>query len=379
MERLQYRRQVLEAFGASDTVLEELLAYNAPAPFSLEAFRQCSWPLQDQASVTAWRDYYEDAARVGVASALCRPIPHLLFPIESGMGESGAYKKATRQGVLPTSRKGVTWRAPEKLELFLHQSPTGAIPVVVAGHREDFCTLVRAIGHRNEPVEVPASMGAIVYNGFNNWDRIRRIRDQWTLENAESARRGGWPQYFKTTIVPDKALYKDQFIILGRTPYSDVPAHVMGCSPEIWLERSLALRLAHECAHLVTKRVWGFMRINMHDELLADYYGLVQAMGEFKAEWFCRFVGLEEYPRYRSGGRMENYCGSPRLSEDAFKVECAVVYHAAHHAEAFFVRHRSELLAPGGLIRALAALSSLTLEEMACETGPDRLSAALPE
>lgn len=45
----------------------------------------------------------------------------------------------------------------------------------------------------------------------------------------------------------------------------------------------------------------------MLDELIADYAGIVAAWGRYRADWFLRFVGLEDYPRYREGGRLQNY------------------------------------------------------------------------
>jgi hypothetical protein len=50
-----------------------------------------------------------------------------------------------------------------------------------------------------------------------------------------------------------------------------------------------------------TRRVFGSMRNNMLDELIADYIGIIEAMGTYQADWFLRFVGLEDFPMVRGG------------------------------------------------------------------------------
>ena len=49
------------------------------------------------------------------------------------------------------------------------------------------------------------------------------------------------------------------------------------------------------------------MRTHLLDELLADFMGIVAARGKYDPSWQLLFLGLEDYPRYRPGGRLENY------------------------------------------------------------------------
>ena len=69
--------------------------------------------------------------------------------------------------------------------------------------------------------------------------------------------------------------------------------------------------MEHECAHYLTKRVTGSMSNNLLDELLADYVGIVAAAGTYRGDWALEFLGLEDYPAYRNGARLQNYRGSP--------------------------------------------------------------------
>ncbi|MDT3702963.1 MAG: hypothetical protein ROZ36_07965 [Thermincola sp.] len=136
-------------------------------------------------------------------------------------------------------------------------------------------------------------------------------------------------------IDPQKELYQDKFIILSDGPYSAVPAESLGLSEEEWRRLSLIIRREHECTHYFTRRLFSAMRNNLLDELIADYMGIVSAVGSFRADWFLRFVGLEHYPQYRTGARLENYRGDPPLSDGAFKILWTLVKLAAERLEAY--------------------------------------------
>lgn len=75
-----------------------------------------------------------------------------------------------------------------------------------------------------------------------------------------------------------------RFIILSDGFYSAVQASELGLSSEEWKEASLIIRREHEYAHYFTRRVFSSMRNNMLDELIADYMGITQAMGTYRAE-----------------------------------------------------------------------------------------------
>nr|WP_194085697.1 hypothetical protein [Methylomusa anaerophila] len=108
------------------------------------------------------------------------------------------------------------------------------------------------------------------------------------------------------------------------------------------------------------------MRNNILDELIADYIGIVAA-GHYEAGWFLRFTGLENYPLYRDGGRLEIYRGNPSLSDEAFRVLQTLVKRAAENLARFDRENRMHLHKPAGQTALLAALTRLTLEELAGE------------
>ena len=96
-------------------------------------------------------------------------------------------------------------------------------------------------------------------------------------------------------------------ILLGRAPYSNVPSQQLGLEEELWLERSFRLRLAHECVHYETLRLFGDMQNHALDEIVADAIGQIVAFGNFSAERQRLFFGLGKGTG-RCTGRLSFYC-----------------------------------------------------------------------
>ena len=70
--------------------------------------------------------------------------------------------------------------------------------------------------------------------------------------------------------------------------------------------------------HLFVHRVFGVMRTHVFDEIVADFIGLARTFGTYRPDLALRFFGLEGYPQYRAGGRLEVYRPDPPLSEGAW-------------------------------------------------------------
>jgi hypothetical protein len=364
-----FRADVLRAHGARGDEIGELLAYTENA-FAPADAGDADLPLPDEPFAAAWDGYAARAGEIGVFPALREVLPQLRFPVRAGVSSSDEYRAATLRGeAAEDAEGGVEMVDPEGLSLFLHPTPAGRIPVVVARAREDFVALVRAITRKNEPDAIPDSMGACIVGGYNNWDRVARLRRAWEAENPQSASVGGWGSHFRSEVVPRKELYQDRFILLSRGPYSAVPAADLGLDDEAWIEKSLAIRLEHECAHYFTRRVFGSMRNSLHDELIADYQGIRAAEGRYRADWFLRFMGLEAFPAYRPGGRLQNYRGQPPLSEAAFRVLQALLKSAAETLEIVDALRPAAPADPREAGRALRALTGLALEELASPDG----------
>jgi len=372
------RARVLGRFEARPEHIPELLAYNS------NDFRRdllacpVRLPLASEPHVEAWEGYASDACREGVFQVLARVLVQLHFPISEGLSQTEGYRAATLRGQ-PVwqirEASGLRLAESDRLELQLHRSYAGPIPVIMVRNPDDFRLLVQALTMRNEPGLVPDSMGACIVAGYNNWDRIGRLREAWEEANPGSNGELEWKVEFRR-LIPQKELYQDRFIILSDNPYSGVPGSKLGISTEEWRTLSLRIRLEHECAHYLTRRLLSRMKNNILDELIADYCGIVAAAGEYRAKWFLTFLGLEDFPEYREGGRLQNYRGEPPLSDGAFRVLQRLVKAAAENLEEFHGRHTPGSCDKQIAMRVAFALTRLTMEELAGRDAQQRLATA---
>jgi len=355
----QLRADVLCSLGASPAACAELLTYNTPS-FTVPKAGSLSYPMDDEAFVPVWREYAALARTNGFA-ALSEVFAQLTFPIQEGISSTPEYIDVVQNGLArKVANKVSPLESPEAVRIDIYRGLAGAIPVITTSNRSDFASLVRIFGRRNEPVPIPASMGATFVSGYNNWDRLRRSIGPTSPANNED----GFPAFNDPKREP--MLFKDRFIILSSsTPYSGVDAGSLHLPENKWLHLSFLIRREHEYTHYFTKRVMHSCRNRIHDELLADYAGLKAAIGQFRADWFLRFLGLEGYPQYRTGGRMENYRGNPRLTDGAFAVLQRLTIEAALNVERF---DRESVKGSAGT-SVLMTLASYSLEQMASPCG----------
>jgi len=377
------RRAVLRSFGAGPAEAEELLRYNANA-FVVPA-APCALPLPDEPFVREWDEYAADAARRGAVPVLRERLPQLRFPIAAGISATEAYRAATRRGIAsPPDAPPLAWCAPDGVTLFVRRAAGGRIPVLLVEDRRDFVSLVRALTARNEPVPVPASQGAAMIAGYNNWSRIADLRAAFERGEAlpglsdgvaPATRWRSWDEAF-AAIRERPRLYQDHFVLLSSGPYSGVDGRELGVTAEAWRRLSCTIRLEHECAHYFTRRVFGSMRNALLDELMADYVGIAAAVGRYRADWFLRIMGLEVEGSCRPGGRIENYRrygDLPPLSDGAFAVLHALVRCAAAHLQEADTSLGADVRGVVGRARMVTALAMSTLEELAAPGAAARL------
>lgn len=370
---IKAKRAILEAYTTETTVIEELRQYTANKflepirDFDIENFN-----IVDELYITDWERYFEESKEKGVFETLKKYLVQLQFPISEDISQSLEYRGATLKGV-ETSRMnsaiGLQLKCPSGFELLIHNSIAGKIPVLLISNDQDFVSIIQALTYKNDPVSIPQSMGAAMINGLNNWDRIRQLKKNWLKENPF----GNWNMEFAQNVVPNKPLYQDKLIVLSKKTYSGVHANSLGLSKEEWIQKSIKIRLEHECAHFFTLKLFGKMANNMHDELIADYMGISETLGVFKKDWFLRFLGLENYPIYRNGGRLQNYLGEPKLSEAAEIVLRTIMKAAANNVEIFDnllgITHKNT-----ERLKRLLAICSLNLLEIASVSGVRKLT-----
>ena len=340
-------------------------------------------PMPDEPSVAAWRHYADLAANAdaGIWPVLQARLPQLRFPIDESVPGSEAYRKAVRRGDLADApAAGLSLSNPDALTLTIHPTPAGHIPVLEPGGRDDFVTLLQALTKRNAPEPIPDSVGACIVGGFNNWDRVAQHRAAWEAETGFTAATNpdAWQRHFKATIVPNKPLYQDRFMILSDGPYSNLHGPEIGLEPTTWREKSRTVRLEHECTHYVTRRICGSMRNNVHDELIADYCGLVAAFGRFHSRTFQAFMGIDGDGHIRDEGRIQLYRGNPPLSDTAFAALGRLLTRAADHLSGIHDRVVGGPFANfAQRTRIVLALTQTPVQTLAAADGGRRVDEAL--
>ena len=308
-EKYAFLRDIVK----EEQAINELLVYSKNK-FILD--KQKTNTLLEDSYVDTWKKYYEESKKTGVFETLKKYIVQLQFPVQKGISKTEAYINSTLRGKNNLNKSGLKLNQLDTLKLEIHKSAlAGNVPVLIISDDEDFNTLVCALSNKNEPKELPKSMGASFINGINNWDRIHQLKADWLQGNST----GNWSLYFKENILPKPHLFKDKLIILSTKEYSGIKNESIGVSKNTWKSSSLIIRREHECAHLFTLKYYGTMANNMHDEIIADYAGITKVLGHFNKDWFLNFIGLENYPKYRKGGRLENYQGKNKLSNEAFE------------------------------------------------------------
>jgi hypothetical protein len=361
------RIQFLQSLGADLATAQELIAYNG-RQFDVSTDKdESSSALLPEPHIKAWRSYADEAERNGVFTTLQRRLVQLQFPIRAGISQTKSYLAATRRGVSTDGMieaSGLELSNPDKLELKIHDSLAGPIPVLIAAGRDDFVALLQALTSRNEPVPIPDSMGAMMVANFNNWDRILTMREKWHTEHPNDISGEAWECEFRHKVIPNKTSYQDKFIILSDGSYSGVAAAEMGLTEVQWRELSRTIRLEHECTHYFTRRCFGSAQNHILDELVADYRGITVALGRFRADWFLRFMGLEKYPSYRNGGRLEIYRGDPPLSSKAFGLLRELVKRASENVERFDHEYADQLQTSQAQRRFLFALCRMRFDDL---------------
>ena len=148
----------------------------------------------------------------------------------------------------------VSFNSPGSAEIKIYFSFAGKIPVIYVRDTADFEQVVTNIAYKGVRPDNISATGASFIHG-------------------------------RTT----------RFMILSAKPYSNVPACELGLdADEDWAEKSLLLRRAHECTHFFTKQTYGVTNNILHDEIMADFIGMYETFGFYKAEWFLRFMGIIE-------------------------------------------------------------------------------------
>jgi hypothetical protein len=327
-----------------------------------------NWPLPDSHHVAWWRRLR--SGDESILDQIEKSLPQLSIPVRQGASRSTAYTEAVRHAVpldAAIRRENRAWNRPKALELGLHAHFAGTLPVLETPDRGDFLRLYRALAGRCEPIPVPDGVHAVYLSGLPNPGRARELRTAW--ESEYRGRADGWPNELARLQEEDGTWFYDELIVLHTSPYGDLGADQVdsGLSAQAWLERSSAVRREHESTHHATHRILGSFRLNLHDELLADFMGFTAALGTFRADWFLAAMGVQtlEIPK---GARFRYY--TTGLSENEHRTVLELVSLAATSLETLANQLPAEPLSRGSL---LLALSGFDLAGLGRDDLPERV------
>lgn len=191
---------------------------------------------------------------------------------------------------LPHGEKDIVLKSPESVSIDIYNSIAGNIPIIYARDERDFYEIVKKVIYRGREVKNLEKTGASFASGKNN-----------------------------------------RFIVLSNKPYSNIPAEKLGLTDEQWRSFSVVIRREHECTHYFTKRFLGSSENNIHDEMVADFAGILCATGEYNADWFLIGMGIDKYPDKQEEGRFPVYTAN--LSNEAKNILKAITVKAAKNIE----------------------------------------------
>lgn len=221
----------------------------------------------------------------------------------------------------PHGEEKISFKNPKGVTLEIYKSIAGNIPIFYAKDPEDFEELVTKIIHKGKVVPNLKSTGASFAHGKNI-----------------------------------------KFIILSYKPYSNIDASELGLDDQVWKEYSMIIRREHECTHYFTKRFLGSSRNNIHDELLADFAGIVSACDKYYAKWFLRGMGIDEYPNSQPIRRFPVY--TQGLSEEALDALKRITIKAAQNVEKWSELNETKKLSLVDKILFLTSQSLLDLSRL---------------
>lgn len=340
-----FRRSVLSGLGISEAVREELIEYNKNI-FNFPDKGTIILPLPDEAFVPFWSEYSRIVEKAHSFMELRDRLVELNFPVMPGTGKTPGYKAALEKGFEAVSRSvedGLVLEAPDKIKIYLHQTAAGKIPVISISERNDFKSVVSALTCRNEPIEIPGSVGAFAVSGYRNTERLAKVSGSLPLR-----------------MIP-KELYQDKFIIVSRGFYSGIEPVETGMTEAEWIEKSMKIRIEHEAAHYVMERLFGSMRKRLLDEIIADYMGITAVEKSYGARLFLKFMGIDRASSSKTGeARIEYYRGA--LGDEAFSTLKKLAELASLNIETFDAEMRNHVRTR---FHFMLALSRLSVEELA--------------
>ncbi|MBE8726453.1 DUF7005 family protein [Flavobacterium hungaricum] len=327
--------------------------------------------FEGETGIKYWEDFAGQSTKDKlVFDELKKCYPQLNFPVEPEIDKKEEYKDLVLRGKTQNTKLPFLLKLNDykNITLRIGESIAGKIPIITVPDKDDFIAILQCLLYKNNPKHIPNSMGAVLINGLNNWQKIAVLKNDWSAANIA----GNWAEEFYRNVLPNYSLYQDKLIVISTKPYSNVSARQLGLNESLWLSYSISIRIQHEFAHLYTLKKFGTASNNLHDELIADYIGIVKTIGQYNKSWMLIFMGLENYPDYRQGARLENYISDNKLSKEDFNQLIKIIKMAIENISIF---HESQgnLQSDIDLMCRIDALCETSLEELSAANGASLL------
>lgn len=219
--------------------------------------------------------------------------------VAPGEDASEAHRRAAGRGIAPEGASLSHFVGSEEDELREVQTPAGPIEVLFLKRRADFETFLQIVGHRSQPEPIAPSIGAITYLGLADWGKVSSAYQSYVLSGGDD-----WASEF-AHLARDGKTFRSELIVISEGPYSNIPADKTPYDANAWPVVSREIRLHHECAHVVCRRLMPKDVLPVWDEITADTCGLMCAIGRYDAELAALFLGVDQHGFF--GGRLEEY------------------------------------------------------------------------
>ena len=228
---------------------------------------------------------------------LARRFPQLyVAPAEDALD---AYRLAAGRGIAPLGASLAHFEGTPQDELREVGTPAGPVEVLFLKNRGDFETFLQIVGHKSQPVPIARTVGAITYRGLADWGKVEAAHTAYLAAGGED-----WQGEF-TRLAKEPSAFRSELVVVSEGPYSNVSAAETTYEQDEWVKISREIRLHHECAHVVCRRLMPTDVLPVWDEVTADVTGLLCATGRYDAGLAARFLGVSEGGF--TGGRLTEY------------------------------------------------------------------------
>jgi hypothetical protein len=330
-------------------------------------------PLPEESNVGCWREWLEIEP---TSERLVKWLPQLALEVREGVSRSTQYKRGILGGDLELLPDPAGFSLHGSFQVAIEEHWSGNLPVITLTDRADFEHFFRCLGNHGEPIDISPQVHALMVIGLVSPRKVDAARTLWEegLMKDDSRVEGcsNWSEAMRALDSQDKCFFRDQVLLTHVDRYAGLDCDQVdhGLTPDRWLEVSRVIRLNHEFTHHATRRIFGSMRMNLHDEIIADCIGFLAGLGTFESTVFLMGLGIDSDGEARSDGRVRMYVRG--LDEDEVRTVCGLTVSAARNLESW-LGDRGSVEAP----RLTRALARLSLEDLAGSDASVRIDGAM--